>query len=88
MSFVYILKSLKDGRYYIGSTTNLEERLKHHKSGFTPSTKRFGGVELIFQQEYKLLKQARYIEKRLKNLKRKDYLDKIIKDGHINIIPQ
>jgi len=85
MSFVYILKSLKDGRYYIGSTNNLEARLRHHKGGFTPSTKRFGGVELIFQQEYKLLKDARYIEKRLKNLKRKDYLEKIIKDGYIKL---
>ena len=89
MPFVYILQSLKDYRYYIGSTINLNNRLKHHLSGGTPSTKRFGGVELIFKQEYKTLKEARYIEKRLKKLKRKDYLDKIIKDGFIKItIPQ
>lgn len=85
MSFVYILKSLRDGRYYIGSTTNLESRLRHHKNGFTPSTKRFGEIKLIFQQEYKSLKDARYIERKLKKLKRKDYLDKIIKDGFIKI---
>lgn len=85
MCFVYILKSLRDGRYYIGSTTNIEKRLKHHKGGFTPSTKRFGGVELVFQQKYESLKNARYIEKRLKKLKRKDYLEKIIKDGYIKL---
>jgi putative endonuclease len=89
MAYVYILRSLKDARYYIGSTGDLEKRLKHHKGGFTPSTKRFGGVELIFKQEYKTLKEARYIEMKLKKLKRKDYLDKIIKDGFIKItIPQ
>lgn len=85
MAYVYILKSLRDDRYYVGSTENLEKRLKHHKGGFTPSTKRFGGIELVFQQRYESLKDARYIEKKLKNLKRKDYLDKIIKDGFIKL---
>jgi putative endonuclease len=89
MAYVYILESLRDGRYYIGSTKDLGQRLKHHESGFTPSTKRFGKIKLIFKQEYNSLKEARYIEKKLKSLKRKDYLDKIIKDGFIRItIPQ
>ena len=87
MAHVYILKSLSDGRFYVGSTKNLETRLIHHEKGHTPSTKRFNGVKLIFSQEYPNLKQARYIEKRLKKLKRKDYLKKIVADGHIKIIP-
>ena len=85
MAYLYILKSLRDGRYYIGSTSNIEQRLRHHKGGYTPSTKRFGEVELIFKQYYELLKDARIIEKKLKKLKRKDYLDKIIKDGFIKM---
>ncbi|MCX6722040.1 MAG: GIY-YIG nuclease family protein, partial [Candidatus Staskawiczbacteria bacterium] len=28
MYYVYILKSLKDSRYYIGQTENLDERIK------------------------------------------------------------
>jgi len=89
MAYVYILESIKDGRYYIGSTENLEKRLKHHQGGFTPSTKRFGEIKLIFSQKFDLLKDARYIEKRLKKLHRKDYLQKIIKDGFIKMsIPQ
>ena len=39
MYFVYILFSSKSGKYYIGSTDNLESRLKHHNAGATPSTK-------------------------------------------------
>ncbi len=39
MYFVYFLYSLKTERYYIGSTDDLESRLKHHNSGATPSTK-------------------------------------------------
>ena len=85
MSYVYILESIKDSRYYIGSTIDLKKRFLHHKSGGTPSTKKFGGIKLIFSQEFNTLKEARYIERRLKKLKRKDYLRKIINDGFIKI---
>jgi putative endonuclease len=39
MYFVYILFSPKTNKYYVGSTDDLEARLKHHNSGATPSTK-------------------------------------------------
>ena len=67
----------------MGSTVNLEKRIQHHKGGFTPSTKRLGNVELVFSQEFGSLKEARYIESRLKKLKRRDYIEKIIQDGYI-----
>ncbi len=86
MPFVYILKSEK-GKYYIGSTIDLPKRLKHHYGGYTPSTKSLGKLNLVLSQKYATLKQARYIELRLKKLKRKDYLEKIIKDGLIEITP-
>ena len=87
MPHVYILESIIDGRYYIGSTTNLELRMKHHIGGHTPSTNRFGEIKLVFSQEYNSLKEARIIERRLKKLKRKDYIEKIIGDGFIKIKP-
>lgn len=39
MYWVYILKSLKDGKLYIGRTNNIERRLQEHNSGIVPSTK-------------------------------------------------
>jgi len=85
MPYVYILESVKDGRYYIGSTIDLKKRLKHHKCGATPSTKRFGELRLVFQQYYDKIEDARYVERKLKKLKRKDYIKKIINDGFIKI---
>ncbi len=35
----YVLKSLKDNNFYIGFTTNLEERLSAHAKGLVKSTK-------------------------------------------------
>jgi len=85
-SFVYILKS-DSGKYYIGSTNDLPRRLEQHKRGNTPTTKRMGCVSLVFSQEYDSLKDARNIEFRIKKLKRKDYIEKIINEGHIKILP-
>ena len=39
MYFAYILKSLKDNKYYYGSTGNIESRLKQHNYGKVKSTK-------------------------------------------------
>ncbi len=87
MAFVYILQSKRDGRFYTGSTIDLEKRLRHHKGGSTPTTKRFGELYLVFSQEYQKLTDARKVERKLKLLKRKDYIEKIIKDGFIKIRP-
>ena len=85
MSFVYILEGKRNGKYYVGSTENLERRMLHHVNGHTPTTKRFGGIKLVFKQYYDNIGDARKIEKKLKKMKRKDYLIKIVKDGYIKI---
>lgn len=80
--FVYILKS-EFGRYYVGSTLNLERRFSEHKKGLTYSTKRMGKLELVFSQEYETIKKARQIEFKLKKFKRKEIIEKIVKEGYI-----
>ncbi len=86
MGYVYILKNEKE-KYYIGSTTDIKRRMKQHEEGHTPSTHRMGKLELVLLQKFKTLRDARYIELRLKKLKRHDYIDKIVKDGTIKITP-
>lgn len=39
MYTVYILKSLKDGNFYIGRTNDFDRRFKEHNSGKVQSTK-------------------------------------------------
>jgi putative endonuclease len=39
MYSIYLLFSLKTNKYYVGSTDDLQGRLKHHNAGSTPSTK-------------------------------------------------
>lgn len=84
MAYIYILKG-ENGRFYVGSTIDLSKRLAHHKGGYTRTTKSFGKLELVFSQDVGSEAKARKIEKRLKSLKRKNYLEKIVKDRYIKL---
>ena len=80
--YVYILKSEK-GSFYIGSTNDLDKRLKQHLNGHTQTTRQRKIYRLIFSQRYDSLAEARKIERKIKNFKRKDFIEKIVKDGYI-----
>jgi len=66
MYYVYILKSKFNGEIYIGSTNNLERRLKEHNSGVEISTKRYIPWSLYYYEAYLIEKLARIREKKLK----------------------
>lgn len=85
MAWVYILQSEKS-QYYIGSTANLERRLKQHFTGGAHTTSRMKGLKLVFSQEFKSSEKARIVERKLKSWKRKDFIDKIVSDGEINFL--
>ena len=85
MPCVYILRSQKSGKYYIGSTENLERRLKEHYRGKVYTTKRMLPVELVFKQEYSSIKFAENIERKLKDFKSRMIIEKIIQEGKIKI---
>lgn len=84
--YVYILED-SEQKFYIGSTDNVERRLKQHNSGHTQTTRRMGILNLVFSQEFDTLREARKVEFRLKRLKRKDYIKRIVDDGYIKIRP-
>ena len=83
--YVYILRN-SDGRYYVGSTGDFAKRLKQHVSGATKTTKSLKTFTPVLVQEYNTLLEARSIERKLKKMKRKDYLEKMVRDGYIKIL--
>ena len=44
--FVYVLK-LKNNKYYVGKTKNLQKRLESHRQGTTVFTRKYNSVQLI-----------------------------------------
>ena len=79
MNYVYILQSEQDGRYYIGSTNNLERRLKEHLRGKTHSTKRMLPLKFVFGKEFNTFVEARQEERRLKKQKSHKYIENYVK---------
>jgi len=66
---LYILQSQETGRYYIGSTCNLERRLKDHKRGNTRTTRIHKPWFLVYTEEFETLTEARKREKQIKRWK-------------------
>ena len=80
---VYILQSRKNGSLYVGSSDDPTKRLAHHNAGKSTHTSRNVPYELVFSQEFENIAKARTMEMKLKSWKRKDFLERIIKDGSI-----
>ncbi len=78
--FTYILKSTIVDRFYIGSTSNLENRLTHHNSGHSRSTKAYIPWEIVYFEEYKTKSEAIRREYALKRIRNTETLLKIIKN--------
>ena len=78
MYCVYVLKSLKDGKRYIGCTSDLNRRLKEHNSGRTKSLKNRKPLIVIYKEEIKQKEEAFKREKYLKSGKGRGELNKKI----------
>ncbi len=67
MFYLYILRSLKDNKLYIGTTNNIEIRLEQHNAGLSKSTKYRRPFKLIYIEEYKSRSDAMKREWYFKN---------------------
>lgn len=84
--YVYVLLSLKDDKFYIGSTSDLRKRLLNHKNGLVEATKNRLPVELIFYEAYIDKYDAIRREDYLKTTKGKRTLRNMLKEYlHKNI---
>ena len=52
MHYVYILKSLKDAKLYIGATSDLVKRLKMHNDQKVFSTQSRAPLKLVYYEAY------------------------------------
>lgn len=65
--FVYVLISLKDNKFYIGFTHNIENRLDEHNSGNVESTRNRQPLKLIFYEYFENEEDAKAREVFLKS---------------------
>ena len=66
MNSIYILQSETSGRFYIGSTNQLERRLAEHSRGHSLATRNRGPWKLVYQENFETLADARRRELEIK----------------------
>lgn len=66
MFYVYLIRSLRDGRLYTGYTADLKKRLHEHNSGVNVATKARRPFELIYYEAFKARRDAMARERNIK----------------------
>ena len=68
--YAYLLRSLKDGKFYAGHTADLRKRLARHDRGLVRSTKGRRPFKLVYWEAFKTRGEAMGRERELKSLRR------------------
>lgn len=78
MFYVYLLQSKIDGKFYIGYTADLRQRIKDHFNGCVKSTRGRRPLVLIYYKAYRSEKDARIREIFLKTGQGREFIKKNI----------
>ena len=75
MIHVYVLRSLENGKRYVGITANIRARLRTHAQGPTRGGQQLGNFKLIHRERFSTYTEARAREKYLKSGSGRQWLD-------------
>ena len=79
--YVYIIKSLKDGSYYVGSTHDLDARIQRHNQGRSKYTKAKRPWQLTFYEEHPDRSSAMKREYEIKSRKKKGFIENLVRSS-------
>jgi putative endonuclease len=69
MPVVYVLKSASTGKFYVGCTLDFPRRWAEHLRGQSPFTRNRGPWEVVHQEQYATMAEARRRERQIKSWK-------------------
>jgi putative endonuclease len=78
MHHTYILFSKSKNKYYIGSTSNIQERIIKHNSNHKGFTGKMNDWEIVYSEEFDSIQKARFREKQIKNWKSRIMIENLI----------
>ena len=76
----YILRSDKNGKYYVGQTEDLESRLKEHNNGEEKSTKPWRPWKLMYEKLFATRSEAVQWERMVKGRKSRAFKEQLIQE--------
>ena len=75
--WVYILRSGTTGRFYVGHTNDLKDRLRRHNEGRTEVNKGRGPWQLLYQEGFPTRQATVARERAIKNQKSRSYIERL-----------
>jgi putative endonuclease len=81
---VYILKSERIDKYYVGQSADPDRRLMYHNTVEKGFTSRYRPWEIVYRTECETKEQAREIESRIKKWESRIMIEKLI-EGKIKV---
>ena len=81
---LYILRSIKVCKYYVGISKNPQRRLEYHNTIEKRFTSRYRPWEVVFTNKFKTKAEAMAAEKKVKGWKSRIMIEKLIA-GEIDI---
>jgi putative endonuclease len=76
--FVYILQSESTGRYYIGQTKNLEERVTYHNANYSKALRNRGPWKLVYTEPCASRGDALRRENYIKRQKDRKFIEALV----------
>lgn len=83
MYSVYIIQSEKKSKYYIGHTSNIVDRLKHHNSGANKSTRYQAPWRIVHEEQYATKQEVWLCERQIKSYKGGSAFKKLLANGGV-----
>lgn len=77
----YIIFSPSHNRYYIGSTGDIEKRLKKHNNGATKSTRPYRPWMLVYMEIFQTKSEAFIREREIKSYKGGEAFKKLLRSN-------
>ena len=75
---VYVLKSRRSGRFYIGSSADVARRVAAHNAGRNRSTRGRGRWDAVYTESFETKEEAQRRERDLKRMKSHVFLEMLI----------
>ena len=81
--YLYIIKSERNNKYYIGVSSNIGKRLSQHNAGKEKSTKSYVPWVLVYFEKYDSRGEAMIRERFIKKQKSHKWIDRLIEAGSL-----
>jgi putative endonuclease len=81
--YVYVLESLLDETYYVGSCANVSERLVRHNEGRSLYTKGKRPWKLLYSEEFPDRASAVRRENQIKRRKSKSFIEDLVRTSRM-----